>query len=100
MVSASFLCNLLLGVESVFLVSSQPGARLHFDVKEVHGVQASYLSGGGDLRARLQLPGRRAKASPFGLRSGNPSEALSSLHLAVSPHRKASFIMGLFPSLF
>lgn len=35
MVSASFLCNLLLGVESVFLVSSQPGARLHFDVKEV-----------------------------------------------------------------
>lgn len=42
---ASFLCNLLQGVESVFLLSSQLRAGpVHFDVKEVH---AGYLSGGG-----------------------------------------------------
>lgn len=42
---ASFLCNLSLGVESVFLGSSQPRAGpVHFDVNEVH---AGYLSGGG-----------------------------------------------------
>ena len=40
-----FLCNLSLGIESVFSVSSQPRAgQVHFDVKEVH---PGYLSGGG-----------------------------------------------------
>lgn len=44
------------------------------------------------------LPGRRAQAAPSGPCRESPREAC--LHLAVSACRKASFIMGLFPSLF
>lgn len=50
------------------------------------------------IEGRDVLPGRRAQATPSSPCRENSGEAR--LHLAVSAWRKASFIMGLFPSLF
>lgn len=101
MALASFICNLLLGAESVFLASSPgPGARLaDFDVEVAHAEPASYLSAAWYLEAELQLPARTANASRFGLPQWEHSEAFQVCPCGFSL-QECQVYYGLFPALF
>lgn len=77
-----------------------PGARLaDFDVEVAHAEPASYLSAAWYLKAELQLPGRTANASRFGLPQWEHSEAFQVCPCGFSL-QECQVYYGLFPALF